>query len=175
MILVTGAAGKTGQAIIIALAKKGAAVRGLVRREAQIESVREAGAHEVVVGDINSASMMRQAASGIRAVYHICPNMHPDEIRIGQNMIAAGQSAGVQHFVYHSVLHPQIEAMPHHWHKLHVEECLFESGLPFTILQPTAYMQNLLANWEEIADMGIFATPYPVDARISLVDLQDVS
>jgi hypothetical protein len=33
--------------------------------------------------------------------------------------------------VYHSVLHPQTEQMPHHWHKLRVEEMLLESRLPW--------------------------------------------
>ena len=36
-------------------------------------------------------------------------------------------------------------SMPHHWLKMRVEEKLFASGLPFTILQPAAYMQNVLA------------------------------
>ena len=174
MILVTGAAGKTGQAVITALMQKGGAVRALVRVEAQVTLAREAGAREVVVGDIQEASMMRLAANGVRAIYHICPNMHPDEFRIGQNMMAAAQSAGIQHFVFHSVLHPQTEKMPHHWHKLMVEEMLFESGLPFTILQPTAYMQNLLASWPAISGQGLYTTPYPVTSRLSLVDLQDV-
>ena len=62
--------------------------------------------------------------------------------------IRAAQSAGVERFVYHSVLHPQVEIMAHHWQKMRVEEQLFESGLSFTILQPAAYMQNVLAGWD---------------------------
>ena len=64
------------------------------------------------------------------SVYHVCPNVSPDEIAIGRVSIAAARSAGVEHFVYHSVLHPQTEAMPHHWLKLRVEEALITSGLP---------------------------------------------
>lgn len=65
--------------------------------------------------------------------------------------------------------------MPHHWNKLRVEEALFESGLAFTILQPTAYMQNVLAGWEAIVERGVFTVPYPVETRLSLVDLEDVA
>ncbi|MBI4769096.1 MAG: NmrA family NAD(P)-binding protein, partial [Chloroflexi bacterium] len=110
-----------------------------------------------------------------RAVYHICPNMHPEEVAIGRLVIGAAREAGVGRFVYHSVLHPQAGAMPHHWNKLRVEEALFESGLPFTILQPTAYMQNLLAGWEALRQQGLYRVPYPVETRLSFVDLCDVA
>jgi len=111
----------------------------------------------------------------VRAVYHICPNVNPEEQRIGGLVIGAARAAGVEHFVFHSVLHPQIEAMPHHWHKMRVEEALFESGLPFTILQPAAYMQNVLAGWEAMVERGVYSVPYPVETRLSLVDLEDVA
>jgi NAD(P)H dehydrogenase (quinone) len=73
------------------------------------------------------------------------------------------------------VLHPQIEAMPHHWAKLRVEEMLLASGLDITILQPTAYMQNTLTEWDRMAGEGIYRMPYPIDTRLSLVDLNDVA
>jgi len=175
MILVTGAAGKTGQAVIRTLTAKGEKVRALVHRPEQTRTVEELGAQEVVVGDMRLQATMDRAARGAQAIYHICPNVHPDEIAIGQTVIAAARSAGVEHFVYHSVLHPQTEAMPHHWQKLRIEEHLFESGLPRTILQPTAYMQNLLAHWGQIVEQGTYSVPYAVETRLSLVDLEDVA
>jgi uncharacterized protein YbjT (DUF2867 family) len=170
MLLVTGASGKTGQAICKALADRGQHVRALVRRAVAIP-----GAEEKVVGDVLAEADVQRAMEGVRAVYHICPNMHPEEQRIGDLVIGAAKAAGVQHFVYHSVLHPQTQGMPHHWNKLKVEEMLFESGVPFIILQPAAYMQNLLAYWPGIVQRGLFAVPYPVETRISLVDLDDVA
>ena len=175
MVLVTGAAGKTGRAVMAALVEREEAVRVLVRREAQREAAEAAGAGEAVVGDLRSREAMIRAATGVRAVYHICPNMHPDEVAIGRLAIEVAQTAGVEHFVYHSVLHPQTEAMPHHWHKLRVEEMLLESGLPFTILQPAAYIQNILAGWEAISTEGVYTVPYPVTTQLSLVDVADVA
>jgi uncharacterized protein YbjT (DUF2867 family) len=175
MILVTGAGGKTGQAVIQALAARGEAVRAFVHREAHAEKVQALGAHGAVVGDMRDESALRTALSGVRAVYHICPNVNPDEIGIGKAVIVAARQAGVEHFAFHSVLHPQTEAMPHHWNKLRVEEALFESGLNFTILQPTAYMQNLLAAWQGIMQEGVLRIPYSVETRLSLVDLEDVA
>jgi uncharacterized protein YbjT (DUF2867 family) len=87
----------------------------------------------------------------------------------------AARAAGVEHFVFHSVLHPQAEAMPHHAHKLRVEEMVVESGLPFTILQPTAYMQNILAGWDGLLAQGVMRNPYPIETKLSLVDLEDVA
>ena len=175
MILVTGAAGKTGRAVIRALTTKGEAVRALVHRPEQIQLVEALGAQQVVVGDMRFQATMDQAAQGVRAVYHICPNVSPDEVAIGQVAITAARLAGVKHFVYHSVLHPQVEAMPHHWQKLRVEEQLFESGLSCTILQPAAYMQNVLAHWDQIIEQGVYPVPYAVETRLGMVDLEDVA
>ena len=65
--------------------------------------------------------------------------------------------------------------MPHHWQKLRVEEEIFRSGLPFTVLQPCAYMQNVLAYLDDIATKGRYVVPYNIRARFSLVDLADVA
>jgi uncharacterized protein YbjT (DUF2867 family) len=175
MILVTGAGGKTGQAVIRALAGRGAAVRAFVYRPEHAAQVQRAGAQEVVTGELQDEAAFRQAAQGVEALYHICPNMQPDEVAIGRIAIQAAQAGGVARFVYHSVLHPQVEAMPHHWHKLRVEEMLFESGLAYTILQPAAYMQNILAGWQLISAQGVYRIPYRPEARLSLVDLEDVA
>jgi NAD(P)H dehydrogenase (quinone) len=175
MILITGAAGKTGKAVLRALTKEGQPVKALIFRREQIQEVEELGAKEVLAGDMRDLEILEQAMKGVHSVYHICPNVNAEEISIGQKIIAAAASAGITHFVYHSVLHPQVEAMPHHWKKMRVEEHLFESGLPFTILQPAAYMQNLLAGWENIYKNGKYRVPYTVDTRISMVDLEDVA
>jgi NAD(P)H dehydrogenase (quinone) len=175
MILVTGAAGKTGRAVIRALTAKGEAVRALVHRPEQARLVEEIGTREVVVGDMRDPVTLDQATQGVRAVYHICPNVSPDEVAIGQVAIAAARSAGVEQFVYHSVLHPQTEAMAHHWLKLRMEEQLFESGLCYTILQPSVYMQNVLAHWDRILEQGTYPVPYAAETRLGMVDLEDVA
>jgi uncharacterized protein YbjT (DUF2867 family) len=175
MILVTGAAGKTGRTIIRALACRGEVVRALVHRQGQTRLVEQAGARQVVVGDMRTQATVDLATQNVRAVYHICPNVSPDEVSLGEIAISAAQRAGVERFVYHSVLHPQVEAMPHHWLKLRVEERLFESGLPYTILQPAAYMQNVLAFWDQILERGVYPVPYAVETRLGLVDLEDVA
>ncbi len=175
MILVTGAAGKTGLAVIKGLKENGAAVRGLIHQDSYTDMVLAAGADEILHGDLLKKDDIKRAMKGARSVYHIPPNVHPREVEIGDIVISSALDVGIEHFVYHSVLHPQIEAMPHHWLKLRVEERLIGSGLSFTILQPTAYMQNITSQLERIKDSGIYQVPYPVETNICLVDLVDVA
>jgi len=175
VILVTGSGGKSGLALIRALRVAGAPARALVHREASVEKARAAGADQTVVGDVEDQATLLASLSGVDAVYALFPNMAPDELGMAVRLIEAAQGQGISRLVYHSVLHPQTKAMPHHWQKLHVEELLFESGLDFTILQPAAYMQNLKGYWDEAVAKGIYRVPYPVDTRLSLVDLQDVA
>lgn len=175
MILVTGASGKTGKAIIRRLLQQGARVRAVVHHSEQQAELQAIGAADVLPGDMRQPEFLRQATQGIESIYHICPNMSPDEVKIGRLMIRAARSNGVRHFVYHSVLHPQARQMPHHWNKLRVETEILSSGLRSTILQPTAYMQNILAYWSRIVSEGVYSIPYAVQSRIGLVDLEDVA
>ena len=172
MILVTGAAGKTGTEVIHALSKSGQPVRAWVRRAEQAEGLLAA---DSVVGDLEDARLWQHACRNVDALYLICPNMHAHELSIGKMALRAAMEAGVSRVVYHSVLHPQTEEMPHHWQKLRVEEEILRSGAPFTILQPGAYMQNVLAYQESILASGRYAVPYDIRARFALVDLTDVA
>lgn len=175
MILVTGSAGVTCRAVIAALAARGAAARAFVSREGSRDRVLAAGAREAVVGDLRRAQDVRRAMHGVRAVYHVCPNMSDEEIGIGANAIAAARGARVGRFVYHSVVAPQIEAMPHHWDKLRVEALLIGSGLDYTILQPAVYMQNLAFQWRDVSERGEYPQPYSPGARLTLVDVHDLA
>ena len=175
MILITGAAGKTGRAIIRALKQRKESVRALVHRIDQVAMLDVLGVDAVLVGDMLDPASLARAVQGIQTIYHIAPNVSPDEVNIGKAVIRAAQSTKVERIVYHSVLHPQIEAMPHHWQKLRVEEFLYESGLAFTILQPAVYMQNILTQWDRILENGTYTLPYKAETRLSLVDLDDIA
>lgn len=174
MILITGAGGKTGRSLIKALSKV-ESICALVRGEEHVSVVKSLGADKVIIGDVHDQIGIRSVMQGVRAVYHICPNMDPDEIAVGNLIIREACEAGVEHLVYHSVLHPQAERMTHHWQKMRVEEMIFESRLPFTILQPALYMQNLLASWKSIVKDGVLHVPYSIDSKFSFVDLEDVA
>lgn len=174
IVLVTGAGGRTGQAIVPALIHAGHKVRILTRRTelggpwAQIPAERRQG-------DLGNEADVASAMEGADALYHIPPNMNPNEVAFGTRLVALAQAARLQHIVYHSVLHPQVQALPHHWNKVFVEEAVLESGLPFTILQPSSYMQNVLQDWDGITQRGVHTLGFSVQAKLSLVDLDDVA
>ena len=57
-------------------------------------------------------------------------------------MIDAATSAHITHFIYSSVLHPSLRKLLNHDCKRYVEEYLIESGLPYTILQPSTFIEQ---------------------------------
>lgn len=174
-ILVTGAGGKTGRAIRRRLVDRGARVVAFVRHGRQAREIEERGRESAVLGDLEDPRQVAEAMAGVDAVYHICPNVHPAETAIGETVVTAARRAGVGRFVFHSVLRPQVEAMPHHWAKMRVEELLFASGLEWTVLQPAAYMQNVAAAWSSITGEGVYPVPYAETTRVAMVDLEDVA
>jgi len=175
LILVTGASGKTGRTITEALSKKGFDIRAVVHKENQVSELKNVGAKEVIVAYLLDGRTLDQTFMGITGIYHICPNMHPQELEIGQLMIQLAQKNHLKHFIYHSVLHPQVEAMPHHWNKMRVEDQLFRMKIPFTILQPAAYMQNVLGYLDKMLKTGVYRIPYSTSSRSSMIDLNDLA
>lgn len=175
MILITGAGGKTGRALIRQLANQDHPIRAVVRRETETESLLELGAAETIVADMLDLNAMKPAFIGVSTVYHIPPNVHPQEEQIGEIAIELSKQHSVEHFIYHSVLRPYIQAMPHHIQKAGVEERLFTSGISFTILQPAAYMQNTLPGLGTARAEGVFRVPYPIDTPMGMVDLAEVA
>jgi uncharacterized protein YbjT (DUF2867 family) len=177
MILITGANGQTGRAIIRALSSKGEEVRAFVHKFEQIQEIKSLDVKEVVVGDMMDQEAMNEVFIGIRAVYHICSVVNPDEVQIGQIAINAARSAKIEHFVYHSVLHSVLQDLPHHQKKLMVEEIVVNSGIPYTIIQPAAFMQNILQVWKLLSEEDIFEQRFftSKETRICMVDLEDLA
>jgi NAD(P)H dehydrogenase (quinone) len=149
-------------------------VRAFVHRTENSNSFDGSKNIETFVGNLESETDLLNSLTGVDGVYHICPNMYPNEFVTGKALIKACRSIGVKRLIYHSVLHPQIQKMNHHWQKLLVEEALFESDLDYTILQPTVYMQNILGYRKSIVE-GFYSLPYPGSSRLSMVDLMDVA
>ncbi|WP_037182106.1 NmrA family NAD(P)-binding protein [Rhodococcoides fascians] len=162
-IAVVGAAGKTGSAVVDALADT-VGVRRLVRR------ARSQFDHEV---ELETGTGLRKALLGCRAVYFIAPNVHPDEPNLLRNTLTAAASAGVDHFVYHSVAWPYTPAMPHHMDKAKCEDELHRSPLKWSVLQPCAYVENFAGALS--GDSTRVTLPYSPDTRFSFVRLHDVA
>jgi uncharacterized protein YbjT (DUF2867 family) len=174
VIVVTAAGGQTGTAVVRALWSRGHQVRALVRGGRQHPEL-TALAADVVPADLTDDAAVGQALEGADALYLIWPNFDPQEAAGAGALLAAARRAGVGRVVYHSVLRPQVRAMPHHAAKDRVEELLDTSGLAWRVLQPCAYADNLDGQVAEVAATGLFRSPWGLVQAQSFVDLRDVA
>jgi uncharacterized protein YbjT (DUF2867 family) len=172
-LLLTGAAGGTGRAVLAALKRRGARVRAMATREASAQALREAGADETALARFDDPAALAAALRGIDTVFHIPPRMKPEEVDNGLAVIAAARAAGVRRIALHSVINSQVQAIRFHVHKRLVEEAAITSGLPWIIFQPTNYMQNVAWQWARLVERGELLFPYSAQAPISWLDLED--
>jgi len=174
MILVIGAAGNIGFPIVKSLCKQNAMIRAFVRSEKSIERLKALGVTEVCIGDLRKRDDLHNALKGCHSVFHVMPPFSEDEFEIGRRTIELACKAGIEHFVFNSVLHPQMREMPHHAKKLLVEEELIKSGLAFNIIQPAMLMQNILGFWNKMRADGIFPALSAPNKKLALIDTEDL-
>jgi len=155
MNLIVGATGLVGGEICRRLAADRKPVRALVRPAgdaSRIDELRAAGA-ELATGDLKDPASIAAACAGATAVLSTASSVlsrQPGDTidgvdRIGQlQLIAAAASAGVKHFVYIS-FSPMAEDFALQRAKREVEQALMASGMPYTILRPTFFMEVWLS------------------------------
>ncbi|MFW5475098.1 NmrA family NAD(P)-binding protein [Knoellia sp. CPCC 206450] len=169
-VLVIGAAGKTGRAVTRALLARGAVVRAAVRPGSTSTPYAGPSVH-VVPLDLVSGTGLPVAVAGVDAVYHLAPNVHPDEVGMARRVAEAAAAEGISHFAFHSVLHPDDSSMPHHVRKGEAERTVRDVVPSAVVLRPAAYHQNLV----DAALAGRIAVPYSLDTPFTNVDLDDVA
>ncbi len=173
MILISGANGTAGRAVISHLARRDVAVRALVSNPTSAASIAALGAAPVV-GDMRDGEVLRHALEGISTVYHIAPALIADELEIGRRFIGLAQERGIERFVLHGVSYPYAPTISFHWTKMQLEAELLRSGLTFTVIRPTQFMQNITWSLPQILDSGEFALPYDPDQRMGFVHIDDL-
>ncbi len=176
-ILVTSSTGLTGRAVVKAMASKGIEVRAMVHSCHKGDEMRRLGASDIFVGDIASHNDILTALQGVEAIYYICPTAREDEAEIGKMAISAAKAAGVNRFIYQSVLHSIEPELPHHRQKLEVERALIDSGLCYSIIQPAPFMQNLMNAKDALVNNKVFVQKFftapDSTNRINLIDADD--
>lgn len=162
MILVVGASGRLGSVVTRQLLARGEPVRAMARRPAPLAELEQLGA-QVVVGDVRDAEAVRQACQGADRVLTAFQGLDGkgrdaprtiDGLGI-RLLIDAATAAGVRHFVFVSALGARPDDPLEHFRlKYAAEEYLRQSGLSYTILRPTPFMEL----WGMLIGEPIFRT-----------------
>ncbi|NIH77503.1 NmrA/HSCARG family protein [Amycolatopsis viridis] len=172
LVLVTGATGQQGGAVARRLLAEGRRVRALTRDPTRAGALAEAGA-EVVRGDLADEASLAAAMTGATAVFSVHPGpLAPgqDEVRDGKLVVDTARAAGVRHVVYSSALAADI-VQPGKWE---LEQYLAASGLPYTILRPSSFMENYLNPLFGLRD-GALRTALAPHVRQQLIALDDIA
>jgi uncharacterized protein YbjT (DUF2867 family) len=175
-ILVTGATGTVGSELVLALANRGVTVR--------------AGVHSIIKGDrfshitsgvqlvemdFHKPSTLRVALTGVGRVFMVTP-FTEDQVAISKQFIDIAQQAGVQQIVRLSAAGAEAEPgiQLGRWHR-EVEQYLEQSGIAYTILRPSSFMQNFVEQYSDsIRHEGKFYLPLG-EGKVSYIDIRDIA
>ena len=150
-ILVIGATGNQGGAVVKALEKTSFSIRALVRKNdpqsEKIQALQKQGV-EIVKGDLDDFDSLVQAmkeAYGVFSVLNFQNGGVEKEEERGKRVADAAKKAGIQQFIYSSVGGAERNSgVPHFESKWHVEQHIRELGIPYSIVRPTTFMTNLM-------------------------------
>ena len=179
-MLVTGATGNQGGACVEALLKRGHQVRALTRNPASpaANGLRERGV-EIAVGDFTDRDSLVRAARGADAVYAMSTPYEQgaaQETAQGITITDAAKAAGVAHFVYSSVASAnRATGIGHFDGKYEVEKHVQASGVPYTIVAPVFFMENLLQSWTlPSLRQGKLAMALPATRSLQQIAVADI-
>ena len=162
LILVTGATGKTGGAVVRQLLDGGYPVRATVRaRDLRADRLESMGA-EVVVADFHDLPSMRDAMEGVERVYFVYPPQGERLIEATTIAATAAQSAGVRALVNMSQISAREDSdsplVRHHWL---AEKILDWADVGAIHIRPTFFAEMLpILGAQTIATQGKLYLPY---------------
>ncbi|EQB30734.1 hypothetical protein M529_18495 [Sphingobium ummariense RL-3] len=173
--MVTAAGGNQSRRLIPKLSAMGHQVRAVRVSGDKEAETRALGASEVLIGDLTDVDFYTRALEGCDAVYHIGPAGRWTELEMGHSMIEAARRCRTPHVVFSSVLHSIIDIVQHRF-KRDIEEKLYESGLPYTVLKPCDFMIPAM-QFGPVLATGELRVFWKVreGRRGSLIDVEDLT
>ena len=168
MILVTGASGMVGSALVQQLIANGEAIRVFTRDAAKV--ARWGQQVECAVGDLSQPETLPAALEGIERVFLVTAATQQDV-----HVIAAAKTAGVRHLVKLSTIEAGHEPMIGHgkYHRER-EDLIRASGLAWTFLRPTMFASTALDWAEAVKRQGVVRFPGGA-GQVGVVDPWDVA
>lgn len=149
MILIVGASGRLGSAVVQHLLAQGESIRVMTRNPPGLAHLKKQGV-EIVSGDLRDPASLASACRGVEQVLaaaHALDGRGDNNPRTvdemgNRRLIDAAKAAGVEHFIFVSVQGASPDSPLEFFRiKYRTEEYLRASGLGFTILRPGAYME----------------------------------
>ena len=179
-VLILGATGQQGGAVVQSLLPRGHRLRMVTRNidSPKAKGLREQGV-EVLQGDLSDVGSLGNAAKGMDTVYAMTTPFESGvdaEVKQGKAIVDAIKKAGVGHLVFGSVASAdQSTNIPHFDSKYEVEKYLVSSNIPYTIIAPVYFMDNLLSPWvlpglkEGVIKMGM-----PIDRPLQQISVKNI-
>jgi uncharacterized protein YbjT (DUF2867 family) len=180
-VLVTGATGQQGGMVARTLKSRGHHVLGLTRNpdSPSARELKDLGIG-VTAGDFNDPPSLVTAVQGVDAVYVMATPFEAGteaEARQGIAAVDAAKTAGVQHLVYSSVSDADRETgIPHFDSKYQVERHIQSQNLPYTIVAPAYFMENLISPFMLPGlKQGTLSMAMPATRELQQISVQDIA
>lgn len=177
-LLAYGATGSQGHPVAEKLLAAGHEVRVLTSDPAGVVGLEQA---EVVRGDMADAASLEAATAGREGVFLHISFFTPsplDGSTYAQNALDAARAAGVKLLVWNASgeIPPTRSGNPAFDVRLDILDAIKASGVPYVVMQPTAYMENFLGPWtrKELIHEDTFAYPTPSTVKMQWIATQDV-
>jgi uncharacterized protein YbjT (DUF2867 family) len=174
MILVTGATGLNGSALVRVLSQRGVPVRALVRSPAKAAALTALPGVEIVEGDMARPETLVGALRGVERAMLISSSV-PEMLDVQTNFIDAAKKAGVRHVVKLSGIMLELDS-PFRFARMHgeIEQRLEVSGMAFTHLRAGEFMPAYFRQVPSIVAKGALFLPME-NARIASIDVGDIA
>jgi uncharacterized protein YbjT (DUF2867 family) len=174
MILISGATGLTGTALVHEFRKHNGGVRILTRDAKHAKMFADDPNIEIAVGDMLKAETLDDALKGVDKAVLIST---ADPVAMAETQIAfinAAKKAGVRHIVKLSCLNPDKNS-PARFLRMHaeIERHLEDSGIAWTHIRPAHFMQMYLLDAPAVIAQDSFFIPMD-DAFIAPIDVHDL-
>ncbi len=180
LILVTGATGTQGGAVVRHLHAKGFPVRALTRDpdSPAARHLRNETGIEVARGDFDDKASLLRALEDVYGVFSVQTPYGTSvetEVQQGLAFIDAAHASEVDHFIYSSVgSADQKTGIPHFDSKFKIEEHLRATGMHYTVLRPVYFMENWLTMRPAMAD-GVMRLPLKKETILQQIAVDDIA
>lgn len=172
-ILITGSTGTVGSEVVRQLANENVDVVAMIRNHAHEGKLKRSGVR-CVIGDYENTLSLDSALTGIERVFLLSP-LDPRQAEHQGRLVDSARRAGVKRIVKLSgiwaAFDSKIDVLKQH---AQTEKQIEGSGLEWTHIGPTFFMQNFLLSAPTIQAQGTVFSAYG-DGPVNFIDARDVA